>query len=299
MNFQQLRIIRETARCSFNLTEVASVLYTSQSGISRHIKDLEDELGVEIFVRKGKRLLGFTQPGEELLTIVNRILLDAQNIRNLADHFSHKDEGQLTVATTHSQARYVLPGIVKRFKDAFPRVLLILHQGSPDEIVAMLQDGRADIGIATEALQEVEALESHSFYEWRHGIVVPKGHPLATREQLTLADVVKYPVVTYHEGYTGRKKIDEGFIRAGLHADIVMTALDADVIKTYVELGLGVGIIASIAYQEERDIGLTLLDNLELFDANTTRIAVRKGHFLREFALHFMQLCRDYRPSSS
>lgn len=297
MNFQQLRIIRETARCSFNLTEVANVLYTSQSGISRHIKDLEDELGVEIFVRKGKRLLGFTQPGEELLGIVNRILLDAQNIRNLADHFSHKDEGQLTVATTHSQARYVLPGIVKHFKEAFPRVLLILHQGSPDEIVTMLKDGRADIGIATEALQEVEALESHRFYEWRHGIVVPSGHPLENLDTLTLADVAKYPVVTYHEGYTGRKKIDQGFVRAGLHADIIMTALDADVIKTYVELGLGVGIIASIAYQKDRDVGLRMLGNLDLFEPNITRIAVRKGHFLREFAHHFIHLCREYQPA--
>jgi len=291
MNFQQLRIIRETVRRNFNLTEVGNALATSQSGVSKHILDLEDELGIELFVRKGKRLLGLTEPGKELLTIVERMLLDAKNIKQLGEQFSQSDKGQLTIATTHTQARYALPNVVSQFKQRFPKVHLALHQGSPHEIVQMLLEGRADIGIATEALDQYPELVTFPYYSWYHTVVVPKGHPLEGKKNLSLEDIAEYPIVTYHEGFTGRKSVDETFSKAGITPDIVMSALDADVIKTYVELGHGIGIIASMAYQAERDTKLSLLDAGNLFETNTTRIALRKGYFLRGFTYEFIGLC--------
>lgn len=291
MNFQQLRIIRETVRCNYNLTEVANALFTSQSGVSKHIKDLEDELGIELFVRKGKRLLGLTEPGSELVQIVERMLLDAKNLKRLAEQFSNRDQGQLTVATTHTQARYALPQVVTQFKQAFPKVHLVLHQASPTEIVSMLLAGEADIGIATEALEEVADLASFPYYSWHHAVIVPVGHALEIIRPLTLEAIVEHPIITYHEGFTGRALIDQTFAKAGLAPDIVMSALDADVIKTYVELDLGVGIVASMAFSPVRDTGLTLLESAHLFQTNTTRIAVRRGHYLRGYAYRFIELC--------
>jgi LysR family cys regulon transcriptional activator len=291
MNFQQLRIIREAVRRDFNLTEVANALYTSQSGVSKHIKDLEDELGIELFVRRGKRLTGLTDPGKEMVGIVERMLLDALNIKRLAEQFANRDVGQLTVVTTHTQARYALPEVVAKFKTAFPKVHLALHQGSPKEIVAMLRAGEADIGVATEALDAEADLVAFPWYEWRHAAIVPRGHPLAAAGHFTLADLAEYPLITYHEGFTGRSRIDRAFADAGLTPDIVMSALDADVIKTYVELGLGVGIVAAMAYHPKKDEGLALLDGSDFFPANTTRIAVRRGHYLRGFAYRFIELC--------
>jgi len=291
MNFQQLRIVRETVRQGFNLTEVANALFTSQSGVSKHIKDLEDELGVELFIRKGKRLLGLTAPGKELLEVVERLLLDAQNIRQVADQFSKRDQGQLIVATTHTQARYVLPQVVTQFKAAYPKVQLVLHQASPSEIVQLLSEGEADIGIATEALDNVALLTSFPYYSWHHAVIVPEGHPLEREQPLTLQALARFPIVTYHEGFTGRARIDHSFAAAGLQPDIIMTALDSDVIKTYVELGLGVGITASQAFNPARDIGLRALDSRHLFEASTTRLAVRTGQYLRDFAYRFIELC--------
>lgn len=291
MNFQQLRIIRETVRRQFNLTEVANSLHTSQSGVSRHIRDLEDELGVELYVRKGKRLLGLTDPGKEMVKIVERMLLDAGNIRNLAEQYSQQDTGQLTIATTHTQARYILPAVVTAFKRQYPKVHLRLHQGSPVEIARMLLEGEADIGLATEALADVAELASFPVYRWHHSVVVPQGHPLTQQQPLTLAAIAGYPVITYHEGFTGRARIEQAFARAGVVPDIVMSALDADVIKSYVELELGVGIIASIAFSPERDQGLQLLDGQGLFQSNETKLAIRKGHLLRHFAYRFIELC--------
>ncbi|HNR61791.1 MAG TPA: CysB family HTH-type transcriptional regulator [Thauera sp.] len=291
MNFQQLRIIRETVRRGFNLTEVANALFTSQSGVSKHIKDLEDELGVELFTRKGKRLLGLTAPGKELVVMVERMLLDAANIKRLAEQYSNADQGQLTVATTHTQARYALPTVVAAFTRAFPKVHLKLHQGSPGEIVQMLLDGEADIGVATEALADVPELASFPYYSWQHAVVVPAGHPLEAVQPLTLEAIAEHPVITYHEGFTGRTRIDKTFAAAGLKPAVVMSALDADVIKTYVELGLGVGILASMAFSPERDPGLRMLDSDALFAGNVTRIAVRRGHYLRGFAYRFIELC--------
>ena len=291
MNFQQLRIIRETIRCNFNLTEVANALFTSQSGVSKHIKDLEDELGIELFVRRGKRFLGLTEPGKELLVIVERMLIDANNLRRLAEQFAHRDQGNLCIATTHTQARYALPQVVRAFKSTFPKVHLVLHQGSPSEIATMLQTGEADIGIATEALQPVLELLSFPFYSWHHAVIVPEGHPLATLSQLNLEAIAEHPIITYHEGFTGRNKIDSTFAEAGLAPDIVLSALDADVIKTYVELGLGIGIIASMAFDPARDTGLRLLDCAHLFPFNTTWLAIRRGHYLRGFAYRFIEQC--------
>ena len=291
MNFQQLRIIRETVRRNFNLTEVATALCTSQSGVSKHIKDLEDELGVELFVRKGKRLLGLTEPGQELVGIVERILLDTQNIKKLGEQFSNKDRGQLSVAATHTQARYPLPPIVTAFKKEFPKVNLVMHEASPTEIVSMLLDGRADLGIATEALQDVQELAAFPYYSWHHGVVVPAHHPLTEAKKLTLDAIADWPIVTYQTGFTGRSCIDRAFDKAEIIPNIVMTALDADVIKAYAELELGVGIVASMAFDKARDPHLRMLDARHLFDANTSRIAVRRGSYLRGYAYRFIELC--------
>lgn len=291
MNFQQLRIVRETIRRQFNLTEVSSALFTSQSGVSKHIKDLEDELGLTLFTRKGKRLLGLTEPGKEVARYAERILQEAENLQAVALSFSKQDEGRLVLATTHTQARYSLPEIVRRFREDFPKVHLVMHQATPSEIATLMESDEADIGIATESLRNNQNLLTFPFYRWYHGVIVPKGHPLTRVKQLTLQAIAKYPIVTYHEGFTGRSMIDETFAKAGLKPEIAMAALDADVIKAYVALGMGVGIIASMAFDEDQDQHLRLLDGSELFKENTTVIALRRGRFLRGFVKRFVTLC--------
>ncbi|MGB4466661.1 MAG: CysB family HTH-type transcriptional regulator [Azovibrio sp.] len=289
MNLQQLRIVRETIRQDFNLTEVANVLYTSQPGVSKHIKDLEDELGVEIFERRGKRLLGLTGPGRELAGVVERILLDTQNLRRIADQFASRETGHFVVATTHTQARYALPKVIQWFKEDYPKVHLTLHQGSPREIAEMLRAGEADVGIATEGLDGNDDLATFPCYRWRHAVIVPQGHALQRLEKLTLEAIGDYPIITYHAGFTGRSHLDAAFAQAGIVPDVVLSAIDADVIKTYVSLGLGVGLIASMAFDPEQDRGLALLLADELFPLNTTRLAVRKGAWLRSYAYAFIE----------
>ncbi|MFC0266618.1 CysB family HTH-type transcriptional regulator [Kushneria aurantia] len=292
MNFQQLRIVRETVRQHFNLTEAANALFTSQSGASKHIRDLEDELGIALFERRGKRILGLTPAGGVLIETVERILLDAENLKRSAHQLANQDQGRLAIATTHTQARYALPGIITRFKQRFPNVHLELHQCSPAEIVSLLKVGSVDIGIATESVNaEDSPFVCFPFHHWHHAVVVPEGHPLTQVSPLTLADIADYPIVTYHHGFTGRTRVDQAFSAAGLTPDVVLTALDADVIKTYVELGLGIGVIASLAYTPGRDSGLELLASDTLFPRNTTYLALRRGHFLRSFAYEFLQLC--------
>lgn len=293
MNLQQLRIIRETVRRQFNLTEAAASLNTSQSGVSKHIKDLEDELGVELFVRKGKRLLGVTEPGREIAEIAERILVDIGNIKRLGAQYAAQDEGRLTIATTHTQARYALTEVVRNFRKAYPKVHLTLHQGSPPEIAEMVARGDAEIAIATEALANAAQLAAFHFYEWTHGVIVPKDHPLEAVQPLTLAAIAEHPIITYHDGFTGRANIDRAFADAGLSPDIVMSAMDTDVLKTYVGLGLGVGIIASMTYVPSTDQHLTLLGADDLFQKNTTWIAIRRGSVLRGFAYRFIELCSD------
>ena len=294
MNFQQLRIVRETVRQDFNLTEVANALYTSQPGVSKHIKDLEDELGIEIFVRRGKRLLGLTEPGKELVQVVDRILVDTQNLRRIADQFASRETGHFVVATTHTQARYALPTIIKWFKSDYPKVHLALHQGSPKEIADMLTSGAADVGIATEGLDESPEIATFPFYRWHHAVIVRKDHPLLRAGAVTLEALSEYPIITYHEGFTGRAHVDKAFADAGIVPDIVLSAIDADVIKTYVDLDLGVGIIASMAYVADKDRNLSLIPVPELFPSNTTRLAVRRGTYLRSYAYAFIEkVCPD------
>lgn len=291
MNLQQLRIVREAARRQFNLTEVANALYTSQSGVSKHLIDLEGELGVQLFVRRGKRLTGLTEPGRELVPMVERVLGEIGNIRRLADHYSRRDEGTLRIATTHTQARYALPAIVAQFTEAYPRVNLLLHQGTPSEIASMLLADEADVGVATEVLADEAHLLTFPFYRWHHAVVVPRGHPLAALPRLTLKDLATYPLVTYHQGFTGRRRVDEAFAAAGLETKVALAALDSDVLKTYVELGLGVGIIAPSAFHAARDSTLQLLDASHLFEANVTLVAVHRDRFLRQYVADFVQRC--------
>lgn len=290
MNFQQLRSVREAVRCGFNLTEVAAMLYTSQPGVSRQIRELEEELGVEIFVRAGKRLTGLTPPGQTLLPIVERLLLEADNLKRAGQDFSAAEQGRLLVAATHSQARYALPHVVRDFRAVYPQVTLHLHQGSPRQVAQMLLSGEADIGVATEALAEYDGLVTLPCYRWSHSIVVPPGHPLLDlKEPATLHQLARFPLITYELGYTGRAHIDEAFSREGLNPEVVLTAMDADVIKTYVELGMGVGIVASIAVDPERDRHLRMLDARHLFEVNLTRLAVRRGSWLRGYAYRFIE----------
>jgi LysR family cys regulon transcriptional activator len=291
MNFQQLRIIRETVRHRFNLTEAANVLFTSQSGVSKHIRDLEEELGVEIFVRHGKRLLGLTEPGKEVFRIVEKMLVEAENLSRVAADFAHGDDGLLRVATTHTQARYTLPPVIARFKEAFPNVRLNLQQASPKDLPTILLEGDADIAIATDTLDDHPGLIAFRYHTWDHAVVVPRGHPLTKEKTLSLAIIAEWPIITYDDGLTGRQRIDQAFEAVGASPDISITALDADVIKAYAELGMGVGIIASIAYDRENDRKLVKLDAPHLFEASTSSIAIRRGRLLRRYAYRFIEHC--------
>ena len=289
MNFQQLRSVRETVRRGFNLTEVANTLFTSQPGVSRQIRELEDELGVEIFARAGKRLTGLTPPGAALLPIVDRLLLEAENLRRAGDDFTASGDGCLRIAATHSQARYALPPAVRDFRALYPRVKLHMHQGTPHQLAEMLLRGEADVGVATEALADFDGLVTLPCYRWTHSIVVPPGHALLDQEVVDLEALAAHPIITYEQGYTGRAHIDAAFARIGLQPDIVLTAMDADVIKTYVELGMGVGIVASIAVDAERDRHLRVIDARQLFEVNLTRLALRRGAWLRGYAFRFIE----------
>jgi len=289
MNFQQLRSVREAVRCGFNLTEVAKVLHTSQPGVSRQIRELEEELGVDLFVRAGKRLTSLTEVGTLIVPIVENMLNDADNLRRAGEEFTKQANGRLSIAATHSQARYALPGAVRDFRQRYPNVTLNLHQGSPEQVAEMLISGEADIGIATEALNKFDNLVALPCYRWTHSVIVPPDHPLLDGQPLTLERLATFPIITYNAGYTGRMHIDEAFEAAGLSLDLVLTAMDADVIKTYVELGLGVGIVASIAFDEDRDRTLRAIDAGNLFSINLTKLAVRRGSFLRSYVYDFIE----------
>lgn len=303
MNFQQLRSIREAARRNFNLTEVANVLFTSQPGVSRQILEVEEELGIDIFQRNGKRLVGLTDPGKGILPIIERLLLEAENLRQAGNDYADQSRGTLAIATTHTQARYVLPKVVQQFRLAFPDVRIALQQSAPEHIAEWVISGKADIGIATEGLSQFKELVSFPCYEWNHVVVVPEGHALLAREHLSLADLAQFPLITYDVGFTGRGHIDAAFQQAALQPDIVLTAMDSDVIQQYVALGLGVGIIASMAFGDEtngtgssRHQGLRTLTASHLFATNVTRLAVRRGAYLRAYTLDFIQ---KFAPSLS
>lgn len=290
MNFQQLRSVRETVRSGFNLTEAAQTLRASQSGVSRQIRDLEQELGIELFVRSGKRLTGLTPPGDHLLPIIERVLAESRNLREAGQSFLSQQQGVLSLATTHSQARYALPAAVQAFRSRFPGVTLQLHQGSPKQVAQMLLDGEVDVGIATEALSDYPQLLVLPCRCWNHVVIAPIGHPLlGGAGPLTLDQLAAWPLITYDNGLTGRSRIDEAFAREGLATDIVLAAMDADVIKTYVALGMGVGIVADLAYDTGRDKPLRALDAGHLFGENQTKLAVRRGSYLRSYVYAFIE----------
>jgi LysR family cys regulon transcriptional activator len=290
MNLQQLRYLQEIARHDLNISHAADALYTSQPGISKQVKLLEEELGIEIFVRNGKRISSITEPGQLVLEIAQRLLLEADNLRLVGQEFRSQDTGALTIATTHTQARYALPQVVKQFVERYPGVKLHLHQGSPTQIAEQALNGDADIAIATEALDQFDELVTLPCYEWRHCLIVPQDHPLLNESNLTLAKLAEYPIITYDFAFSGRSKINQAFAAAGLTPNIVLTAIDADVIKTYVELGLGIGIVAEMAFVPERDILLRKLSLQLLLPANVTRLALRRNEFLRGYTYHFIEL---------
>jgi LysR family cys regulon transcriptional activator len=291
MNFQQLRSAREAVRQNYNLTLVAQALHTSQPGVSRQLRELEDELGIQLFERAGRRLLGLTPPGEAVLPIIESVLQQADNLKRAGADFAASDRGLLTVATTHTQARYALPSAVRDFRVTHPRVRLHLQQGSPKQVAESVLDGHADIGIATEALTDFVDLVALPCYRWTHVAVVPRNHALAREVgvPLTLERLAQFPLITYEPGYTGRRHIDDAFAKAGLDFEVGLSAMDADVIKTYVDLGLGVGVIASVAFDAVRDANLVALEAKHLFATNTTRVAIKRGAYLRGYVFDFIQ----------
>lgn len=291
MNLQQLRIIRETVRANFNVTEAANAIFASQSGVSKQIRDLEEELGVALFRRRGKRLLGLTELGEQVVQIADRVLLEADNIKQAASQFAVSDRGLLEIATTHTQARYVLSPVILEFKKQFPGVRLVLHQASPRDIGALVKSGATDLGIATDAFGDDRDILSFPYYTWQHIVIVPAGHPLDGKENVTLEEIAAYPIITYDDGVTGRPRIDEAFDAQNLSPQITMTALDADVIKAYVALGLGIGIIAPMAFDEGRDVSLRKVKSRDAFAPSTTFIAVRRGRLHRGFVYRFIEMC--------
>lgn len=291
MNLQQLRFVQEAARRNLNLTETAKVLHTSQPGVSKAILELEEEIGVDIFARHGKRLRRITEPGQQVLKSIEIILREVHNLRRIGEQFGKQDAGTLSIATTHTQARYILPGPVAELRQKHPRVQVELHQGTPEQVARMLIEETADIGLATEALAQHQELVTLPCYEWQHMVVVPASHALAGVDRLTLEHLGAHPLVTYHPSMTGRTKIDAAFARAGLKPQLALEALDADVIKTYVRVGLGVGIVAEMALRDTgADSGLVGLPAGHLFGVNISRVAFRKGVYLRDFVLTFAEL---------
>jgi LysR family cys regulon transcriptional activator len=290
MNLQQLRYVTEVAQRGLNVSEAAAALHTSQPGVSKQIRALEDELGVAIFVRQGRRFTALTDAGREIVATIDRILASVANLRAIGEEFASPARGHLAVALTHTQARYALPAVVTAFKKRFPEVKLKLLQGNPRELARMVISGEADIAVATEALDEYEELISLPCYTWRHCIVVPAGHPLSNARPLTLEAIAAYPIVTYDPTFAGRNAIDRAFQARGLQPEIALSALDSDVIKSYVSLGLGVGIISSRAYREGKEEGLAALDCSHLFPEQTTRLAYKRGGYLRSYTVEFIRL---------
>jgi LysR family cys regulon transcriptional activator len=291
MNLHQFRFVQEAVRRNLNLTETAKALFTSQPGISKAILELEEELGVDIFARHGKRLRKVTEPGQQVLKSIEAIMREVGNLKRIGDEFSKQDAGTLSIATTHTQARYVLPEPVAQLRKRYPKVAVSLHQGSPEQVAQMLLEEVAEIGLATEALRGYDEIVTIPCYEWQHVVVVPAAHPLAREERITLDHLAAEPMVTYHPSFTGRKRIDEAFARRDLHPNVVLEAIDSDVIKTYVRLGLGVGIVAEMALEDlERDHLVVLPTQGELFGTCTTMLAVRKGVFLPSFANRFIEM---------
>jgi LysR family cys regulon transcriptional activator len=293
MNLHQFRFVQEAARRNLNLTETAKALHTSQPGVSKAIIELEEELGIEIFARHGKRLKRITEPGQHVLHSIEVILREVSNLRKIGDQYSAQDNGTLSIATTHTQARYVLPMPVAKLREKYPKVNISLHQGAPDQVAQMLLQDVAEIGIATESLSAYEELVTLPCYEWQHVLVLPLDHPLAKKEHLSLEDIANEPIITYHPSFTGRGRIDQAFAAKKLHPRIALEAIDSDVIKTYVRLGLGLGIVAEMAVKDDpvKDLAVRPLGNL--LGMNVARVAFKRGAYLRHFVYHFAELLSD------
>lgn len=293
MKLQQLRYIVEVANHGLNVSATAQALFTSQPGVSKQIRLLEDELGVEIFVRTGKHLTQVTQVGQQIIDMATQVLRQTSVIKQIADECSNEASGELTIATTHTQARYALPSVIQEFRRKYPEVALHMKQGTPAQIAELAASGAADFAIATEGMELFKDLVMMPCYEWNRSVVVPKGHPLAAKavrpNTLTLQDIADYPIVTYVFGFTGRSRLDDAFQAVSLTPNVVFTATDTDVIKTYVRLGFGVGIIASMAYDESQDSDLVRIDASHLFASSVTHIGCRRGTFLRRYMLDLIQ----------
>ncbi len=290
MNLHQLRFVREAVRQNFNLTEAARALYTSQPGVSKAIIELEEELGVDIFTRHGKRIRGLTEPGRAVLKSVELIMQEIDGLKRIGKEFAAQDSGSFTIATTHTQARYSLPKVVQAFTQKFPKVRLSLLQGNPKQVAEMVSKDQADLAIATESIAEVDGLITLPCYQWEHVVVVPAEHPLLKSKMLTIEEIAAYPLITYDSAFAGRSKIDHAFGLRKVQPNILLEAIDADVIKTYVELGMGVGIIAGMAFDAERDRGLRSIPVGHLFGTNVSRIAVKQGAYLRSYVYTFIEL---------
>ncbi len=293
MKLRQLHYIQEVAKRGLNVTAAADAMFTSQPGVSKQVRLLEEELGVDIFVRNGKHIAEITPAGKRILEYTRKLLLEAENIRNIAEEFRATDKGELSLATTHTQARYALPPIIQKFRSAYPQVSLHLHQGSPPQIARMAAEGTADFAIATEALEHFEQLVMLPCYHWNRSVLAPPEHSLVQqfgdgKAKISLADIAAHPIITYTFGFTGRSKLDQAFAAHGLRPDVVLTAVDADVIKTYVRLGMGVGIVASMAYDEKQDHDLVRIPADHLFEPSTTHIGFRQGMFLRGYMYDFI-----------
>ena len=297
MNLHQFRFVQEAARRKLNLTETAKALHTSQPGISKAILELEEELGIDIFVRHGKRLKRITEPGMQVLAAIDVILREVGNLKRIGDEFAMQDAGTLSIATTHTQARYVLPEPVAALRKKYPKVSISLHQGTPEQVAQMVLDETADIGLATESLSEFPDLITLPCYEWHHVAVMPAAHPLAQLPRLTLEQLALEPLISYHPSFTGRKRIDQAFAQRGLVPNIALEAIDADVIKTYTRLGLGIGLVAEMAVKD--DVTMQSQGELvwrpvgHLFGPNMARLAFKRGAYLRQFVLAFAELISD------
>ena len=290
MKLQQLRYVWEIANHDLNVSATAESLYTSQPGISKQVRMLEDELGIQIFARSGKRLTHVTAAGEVIVEMSRDILYEVENIRRVAEEYSNERRGSLSIATTHTQARYALPPVIAEFRAEYPEVALHMNQGAPEQIARLAENGEVEFAIATEGMEHFNNLIMMPCYRWTRAVVVPNGHPLSSKASISLQDVAEQPLVTYVFGFTGRSRLDEAFLAAGLKPNIVFTATDTDVIKTYVRMGLGIGIIANMAYDAEWDSDLTAIDASHLFRPSVTYIGCRKGTFMRRFMLDFVSL---------
>ncbi len=290
MNLHQLRFVREAVRQNYNLTEAAKALFTSQPGVSKAIIELEEELGVDIFTRHGKRIRGLTEPGRAVLRSVELIMQEIDGLKRIGKEFAAQDSGSFTIATTHTQARYALPKVVQAFTQKYPKVRLSLLQGNPKQVADMVLKDQADVALATEAIADINNLITIPCYQWEHVVIVPADHPLLKVKAVTLEEIAAYPLITYDTAFAGRAKIDHAFSLRGLQPDVLLEAIDADVIKTYVELGLGVGIIAGMAFDAERDKNLRAISVGHLFGTNVSRLALKQGAYLRGYVYTFIEL---------